>query len=181
MEWRLAPLSLLLFAPRLDLETRWGAQTFEGEVTLEDADSLSLLDAEANLPASLAQQFLPVALEGTLSARFERLRIVNELPVETEGRLVWQNGAWLSPQGRLPLGSYALELSQPPEALLSGEIISLAGPVRAEGSIEVDGRSYKVDALLSSEGALDPQLQQALSLVAVPEGDAFRVRLGGEM
>ena len=107
--------------------------------------------------------------------------MVDELPVETTGRLVWQNAGWLSPQGRLPLGSYALELTQPENATLSGEIISLTGPVQAEGMIEIDGRSYRVDALLAAEGSLDPLLQQALSLVAVPEGDAFRVRLGGEL
>ena len=74
VNWRLNPLSLLLFSPELELESRWGSQQFSGRLALTGANSLSARDIEASVPASLAQQFMPVVLEGKLSARFEHLR-----------------------------------------------------------------------------------------------------------
>ncbi|MEM1114607.1 MAG: type II secretion system protein N [Pseudomonadota bacterium] len=182
VRWQLAPLSLLLLAPQLELDARWGAQQLSGEITLKGADSVRLRDIDAQLPASLLQQFLPVSLEGTLTAQFAELSLTEGLPVEAEGRVVWQGALWNSPLGRLALGSYAMDISQARDEPLRGEVLTLAGPVSAEGEAEIDGRRYRIDALISAEdeGGLDPQLRQALSLVAVPEGDGFRARLDAE-
>ena len=61
-------------------------------------------------------------------------------------------------------------------------MLTLAGPLRAEGSVGLDGRRYELDLTLSSAQAIDQQLQQGLSLLAAPlPGGGYRLRLDGEL
>ena len=129
--------------------------------------------------AALLRQFIPVGLVGDMSAQFERLTIRQQLPTLAEGRIVWQGGGWISPQGRRPLGSYALDIRTSDTGLISGEVITLAGQLEAEGNLQLQQSQYAVDVLLSGSGLQDPQLAQALQLVAAPVDDGFRVRLEG--
>jgi hypothetical protein len=181
VEWRLSPLSLLTFRPRLTVSSRWGGQQLSGQLVLRGEGNLSASDLSANLPAELIRHYLPVALEGDLSIQFARLHLRQGLPYETDGRLVWQGGTWLSPAGPRQLGSYAVELRQGAGEPLNGEVITLAGPVEAAGTLSLSGQDYRVDILVGSEQALDRQLQQALSLVAIPEGERYRLTLEGRL
>ena len=76
-------------------------------------------------------------------------------------------------------GSYALDLQQAPEEALRGQVITLSGPMQASGNLELEGRQYDVEILLSSERALNAQLQEMLSLIAVPEDDGYRISVAG--
>jgi hypothetical protein len=181
VEWKLSPLSLLTFRPRLDLRSQWGRQRLSGELVLRGSADIFLHDVSGNLSAELVKHYLPVALEGDLSLQFATLHLREGLPYHTDGRLVWQDAAWLSPGGMRPLGSYALQLQQASGDRLVGEVITLAGPVNATGSVELSGVDYVVDILLGSEGSLDNQLRQALSLIAAPEGERYRVNLQGQL
>ena len=78
------------------------------------------------------------------------------------------------------LGSYALEFRQAPQEALLAEVVTLSGPLEANGEIELQDRHYEVDILLGSKDALDNQLRGMLSLIATPEGDDFRIALGGD-
>ncbi len=179
--WSLSPLSLVTLAPRLAIESQWGAQSIAGVVTLHSADNLDLAEVEASLPAELARQFLPVELAGTLSVQAKSLRIEGGLPVSAEGRMVWQGAGWRAGQALRPLGSYALDFLQPPGEPLVGQVITLSGEVEAEGCVELAGRSYLVDVILAAPGLADRQLQQALHLVATPRDDDYHLVLRGEM
>jgi hypothetical protein len=44
----------------------------------------------------------------------------------------------------------------------------------------LEDRSYDVDITVRSEGGLDERLQQALSLVARPVEQGYRIKLDGE-
>lgn len=181
VDWALRPLSLLLLSPRLDFESRWGNQTLESDIALYGRSDILLRETSASLPADLLRQFVPVSLAGTLSIQLESLRLRDAWPVEGAGRLVWQRGAWLAPTGPVALGSYALAFSQAAGADLVGEILTLAGPVNAEGGVRLHERSYSVELSIQAEGALDERLQQALSLMARPVGDGYRLQLDGEL
>ena len=181
LKWRLSPLSLLLLAPSLEVDSSWGDQRLSGRVTLRDSDSFSLEAVEATASADLVRQFAPVALTGLVSAQVEHLVLREMFPVSGRGRLVWQDAAWQSPQGRLRLGAYALDFEQLPDAPMLAQVVSLAGPVRAEGELRLEGRSYSSDLLISGDEALDPQFEQALSLLARPEGEGFRLQLKGAL
>jgi hypothetical protein len=80
----------------------------------------------------------------------------------------------------LPLGTYALDFHQAPGEILQAEIVTVSGAVAANGTVELDNRGYRVDILVSSQMAMDAQLEQALSLIAAPEPQGYRVKLNGE-
>jgi len=181
VNWTLAPTSLLTFRPRLELSSQWGRQRLDGELVLRGGADISVHDLSANLSAELIRHYLPVALEGDLSLQFATLRLRDGMPYHTDGRLVWQQAAWLSPAGARPLGAYAVELQQAEDAVLNGQIITLSGPVEATGSLQLSGKDYRVEVLVGSDEPLDGQLRQALSLIAVPEGDGYRVDLQGQL
>jgi hypothetical protein len=121
-----------------------------------------------------------VGLGGSLSASFNHLLIRDSLPATGEGRLVWQEGAWQSQTGRLPLGSYAVDIVPAAGGGLEGTVLTLSGPVEAEGGLELLGRDYSVDILVGSQGSLDSQVERALSLIATPEERRYRIVLEGE-
>ena len=81
----------------------------------------------------------------------------------------------------LPLGTYALDFRQEPGEALRGQVITLSGPVEASGVVELRERAYLVEILLSGRGLQDPQLQQALGLIARPVGQGYRIKLEGEL
>lgn len=180
VKWRLSPWSLILFSPHLSLDSDWGSQTLVTDLVLHGGQDVDLTALEATIPADLLRQFVPVELAGVLQLQSEILALRGGVPVEGKGRLVWLNGGWDSPGGPVPLGSYALDFSQPPDAALVGQVLTLAGEVTAQGSVELEGRSYGIDITLQSEAGLDERLQQALSLVARPVEKGFRINLNGD-
>ena len=180
VEWRLRPLSLLLFAPRLELASSWGSQRIATEVRLLGAGDLDLYQLEANIAADLLRQFVPVGLVGRLSAQLESLSIRDGLPVTGVGRLMWEKGGWVSPGGPKPLGTYALDLLAGQEDRLLGDIVTVTGRVEASGTAQLQGRDYSVNILVGGQ-RLDRELRQALSLVAQPEAEGYRIKLDGQL
>jgi len=180
VRWSLDPLSLLLLAPRLTLGSVRGNQVVSGDLVLRGSQDVDLYEFEAVMAADLLRQFAPLALSGTLSAQLDWLQVRDGLPYSGAGRLVWQNGGWESPGGLLPLGTYAMSFHQAPEEMLQAEVITVSGPVAANGTVELQNRDYRVDILVSSQEAMGAQLEQALSLIAAPEPEGYRVKLNGE-
>lgn len=181
VEWSLDPLSLLVLRPRLTVASEWGPQTLSGEVALRGARSVDVSDFEANFSAALAKQFAPLAIDGDISVQVADMAVRDGLPAGGEGRVVWQGARWLSPQGPVPLGSYALDFSQDGDAPLQGDVITLAGPMRAEGQASLDRRRYSINVLISSDEVIDGPIRHALSLMAAPEGNSYRLALEGEL
>jgi general secretion pathway protein N len=176
VQWSLQPLSLLMLAPRVSLNSNWGNQDFSGELVFRGQRDLGVYDFEGQVAADLLRHFAPVALDGMFNLQMTELQLRDGLPYSAQGRLVWQEGGWLSPRGLVPLGTYALDFQQSPGEALSAEIITLSGPLQASGGVEMQGRHYDVDILVgSSEQSLDPQLQDMLSLIATPEGNEYRI------
>lgn len=177
VNWSLDPLSLLLFAPRISVESAWGGQVLEGELLLRGSRDIDLKDFEMQIAADLVQKFAPLAVDGVLSAQFERLALRDGLPHSARGRLVWQDAGFQSPRGRIALGSYALDLAQEQGEALVGEVLTLGGALRAEGRVELRGRAYEIDIALRGDGPLDSELANALALMATPQGDGYRIML----
>jgi general secretion pathway protein N len=180
VQWSLQPLSLLLLAPHLTASSEWGDQTFSGELVLRGQRDFDVFNAEGQLAAGLLSRFAPVSVVGMFNLQLDRLELRQGLPYSALGRLVWRDSAWQSVRGLVPLGSYALDFEQPPEEALQGQVITLAGPLQASGSLELKDRRYAVDILLGSEDVMDRQLQSMLSLIAVPEDGRYRISLEGD-
>ena len=181
VKWSLHPLSLLTLAPRLTLSSEWGSQSISGELALRGARDIDIVELDARVDADLLRQFAPVSLAGSFSLQLARVQIRDGLPYGGEGRVVWQDGSWQSPRGPVQLGTYALDFDQPPGEALVGEVVTLAGPLEAEGRLQLGGRKYSLDVLVSSPARLDKQLEQALSLMATPEAGGFRIALAGDL
>jgi hypothetical protein len=182
--WSLAPLSLFTLSPRVDLDTGWGSQQVSARVELRPVSrALQASEVTLGLPAALLRQFLPLDLAGEIGGRFDRVEADARGLQALDGQLTWRDAAWRDGGRRFALGSYAVEFATGSEGELRGEVLSLSGPLIVEGelSLDRDGR-YRVDlALDSPQEPLAPELRRALSLLAAPEGEGFRLRLQGAL
>lgn len=187
LSWELHPASLLTLSPRIGLSSRWGAQQLTAQVRI-DGRRLELTDVDANVDAQLLRTLMPVAAGGRISLQFERLLLDNGLPLDAEGRVVWQDARWQAAQVEYALGSYVAVVDRaagpapatPENAALRARIETLAGPVGAEGEATLAGRRFALDVAIRGAGRpLEAQLEQALRLIATPEEDGYRLRLDG--
>ncbi|MBA6412905.1 type II secretion system protein N [Parahaliea sp. F7430] len=182
LQWRLRPWSLLLLSPTVELESRWGEQRISANVAIHSGEDFELQALDANINAELLKHLAPLALDGRLSLQIAQLRLQQGWPAGGEGRLVWQQAVWSAPRGRLPLGSYVLEFKQADaDAALSAEVLTLSGPLQAEGSMTLKQQIYALDLNITAEGGLDPSLRDALSLVATPQAEGFHLKINGAL
>ncbi|MFT6274705.1 MAG: hypothetical protein ACJAZ0_000794 [Halioglobus sp.] len=181
VQWTLDAWSLLLFSPSLNIQSQWGRQRITGQIQIDGGQSFSLKDIEASVSARVLQRFLPVAVDGNFDATVSHLQIENGLPIVGEGRLGWRNAGWESSQGMMPLGSYALDFKQVRSGPLRGDVATISGPVEASGGVTLTSQSYDLDILLTSDGGLNSQLKHALSLIAQPLAEGYRIVLTGQL
>ncbi|MFV8818206.1 type II secretion system protein N [Haliea sp. E17] len=181
LQWHMKPLSLLLLSPAVVIDSAWGGQQFSGELRRTLAGNLHIDDAEGRFDAAVLGRFLPVRLEGEIALQIEALVLRDGMPQTATGRLVWQGAGWQSPQGMRPLGSYAADLQTLDNATITGAVLTLSGDVQAEGALRWRAGEYGVDITLQGPGIDDPQLRQALQLMAAPEGDGFRLQFNGAL
>jgi general secretion pathway protein N len=181
VQWTLHPLSLLTLSPHLTVRSEWGRQILNAELIVRGPQDLDVFNLDAQVAASLLGQFAPVVVSGQFSLQAELLQVRDGMTEAANGRLVWQNAVWDSPRGSVPLGSYALDFQQAEGEPLQGQVLTLAGPLQASGSLQLQQRRYNVDVQLSSEGALEAQMQQMLSLIAQPEDGGYRLNLSGDL
>ncbi len=83
-------------------------------------------------------------------------------------------------RGSQPLGDYELNFRIPAPATGNASVKTLAGPIRIEGGLEVQGREYAVDASLTSNQAIDSELSAALLLMAEPVDGGYRLKFNSE-
>jgi hypothetical protein len=65
--------------------------------------------------------------------------------------------------------------------VLAGTIVTLAGPLRAEGELQLRQRDYSIAILLTHDETWDPLLQEALALLARPVAAGYDLRLDGSL
>jgi general secretion pathway protein N len=181
LRWSLNPLSLLTLSPSLSLESSWGRQRLKTELRLTGLNDIELSELEAAFSGQLLRHILPLSVEGEFIAQFSHLKLNAGLPESANGRLVWQQATWESPRGPMPLGSYTVDIQQLPGEQLEANTTTTQGPVRAEGSVSLAGKRYSVDMLITGDGGLDPQLEQALSLVSQPVAAGYHIDFNGQL
>lgn len=181
LTWKVAPWSLLRLMPSVQVNSVWGDQRANLELQLH-GDKVELRSVDMNLNAGLLKQVLPVELQGRLGALFDEITLSADNLLRADGRLVWQDAAWLSPGGRRVLGNYVAEFTSPAEQQIQATIDTLNGPVVATGVVTLNQRRYAIDLFVESSGQeFDAELAQALSLIASPEENGYRLRLDGEL
>jgi general secretion pathway protein N len=180
LEWRLSPWSLLILSPRIQLESRWGRQIVVADLQISPTGNLQLRDSSLSFSAELVKQWLPVALAGTLDLLLVEMELRDEMPVAGQGRLVWRDALWIGTRSRQALGDYVLEFTVAAGQQVSGTVSTLSGPVQVEGSFDVQGRKYSVDATLRAEQGFDSELASALQLLAAPVDDGYQLTFSSE-
>jgi hypothetical protein len=181
LRWRLDPWSLLRLSPALEIESEWVRQRASLRLHLSGSE-LTLRDLDASVDASIVRQALPVSVRGRLEMLFDELVIAGPEVLSIRGRLVWRDAGWESAGGLRALGSYVALFSSPAEGDVRGRLETLSGNVSVEGSAALLGRRYTTDLrVTAARGSLDPELEQALSLVATPTENGYRLRLDGEL
>lgn len=179
LRWRLDPWSLLTLSPTLRLESEWPTQ--RGSLRARLAGSqLQIRDLDAVVDAALIQYALPVSVSGRLELVFDELVLDRQQLTSARGRLVWQDAAWQPLSGPRALGSYVAEIASPADGKVEAQVDTLSGDVEVAGTVELSGQRFSTDLRIAAErGALDAELAQALSLIATPEENGYRLRLDG--
>jgi len=182
--WSVSPLSLLLLTPRVSVKSHWGEQLLSADVTYLGPDHLRASNVEARIDAGLLQAFMPVSLDGALVFDLKNAEIKQGVPLTLVGRVVWEDGVWLSPQGSVPLGTYAIDSDQVDEKV-QATILTITGPLQADGLMTLnyvdEGARYDLALELGSEKGMNPQLEEALSLMAAPIKGGYRLALQGKL
>jgi len=180
VRWTLHPASLLTLSPAVDIQSVWGGQRLKARAQWLGDGSYRLEGVEGRFAADLLRQFAPLAVGGYFDVQLASMAVEENLPSSGEGRLVWERANWQSPNGPVSLGTYALDFAQNTGEPLLGNVLTLAGPLQAQGRVQLEGRRYEVDIVVQSEEGFDAQLQQALMLMATPEDDGYRIALESE-
>ncbi|MHA7816662.1 MAG: type II secretion system protein N [Pseudohaliea sp.] len=184
LRWQLSPLSLVLARPTATVEAAWGDQRLAGTVSWRGGDELRVSDARFAVDAALLKEVAPVALSGRLAGDLAHLAIADGLVQTLEGRMTWERAAWDAPGSRFALGSYAVDFvpaTGGDGGGVQGEVLTLAGPLEAVGTLGLAERGYRIDLTLTSERSLPRPLAEALSLLATPTDRGFRLVLDGEL
>ena len=185
LRWRFRPQSLLTLEPAISLQSNWGSQRIELLVA-RDGSVTRLRQLDANLSAGLARQFAPVALDGRLNLVFDELSFADDQVIAAQGRVVWQDALWLAPRGARPLGTFAGEVTTTDAgdepSIIELAVTTITGPVFATGNASLSATRYSTDILLSGgDRALDADIARAISLLASPEDNGYRLRLSGDL
>jgi general secretion pathway protein N len=177
LHWRLSPWSLLGLSARVQLDSRWGSQQFSGDVAFSSSGQVRLRDAEVIVDARLMQRWLPVQLDGLLNFSTPGMSLESGWPAAGEGRLVWREARWYGSRGPQPLGDFVLEFYVDENRVLQGKVITLTGPIKARGKVQLEDSHYQLDLRLRSEQPMDAELRRALELMASPVGRGFHLQL----
>ena len=178
--WTLNPMGLF-FGDVIRLRSDWGSQTVDVSVSPALNGSFDVNDAQLRIDLGWLRQLLPFYVGGQLKADLASLTFTSDgRPTTANGRVVWENATWRAVGGDVSLGSYAVDITTS-DAGIRATIITLKGALEVDGSVTIVGDSYRVMANLSGPAARNEAFQQAIALLAVPNGSGYRIELSGTL
>ncbi len=143
VSWQLAPWSLLILSPSIDLNARWGQQRLQGNVQVGPGGGVTLRNIDASADAQVIREFMPLFIGGTIEAQVPFLSIESLTPPRidrVDGRVIWSNGVWTARSGDVALGNYVLEINGQQGSLV-GALQTLSGPSRLRASLTWKARN----------------------------------------
>ena len=178
--WTLNPMGLF-FGDVIRLRSDWGSQTVDVSVSPALNGSFDVNDAQLRIDLGWLRQLLPFYVGGQLKADLASLTFTSDgRPTTANGRVVWENATWRAVGGDVSLGSYAVDVTTS-DAGIRATIMTLKGALEVDGSVTIVGDSYRVMANLSGPAARNEAFQQAIALLAVPNGSGYRIELSGTL
>ena len=180
ISWTLNPMGLF-FGDVIRLRSDWGSQMVDVSVSPALTGSFDVNDAQLRIDLGWLRQLLPFYVGGQLKADLASLTFTPDgRPTTANGRVVWENATWRAVGGDVSLGSYAVDVTTS-DAGIRATIITLKGALEVDGSVTIVGDSYRVMANLSGPAARNEAFQQAIALLAVPNGSGYRIELSGTL
>lgn len=180
ISWTLNPMGLF-FGDVIRLRSDWGSQTVDVSVSPALNGSFDVNDAQLRIDLGWLRQLLPFYVGGQLKADLASLTFTSDgRPTTANGRVVWENATWRAVGGDVSLGSYAVDVTTS-DAGIRATIITLKGALEVDGSVTIVGDSYRVMANLSGPAVRNEAFQQAIALLAVPNGSGYRIELSGTL
>jgi hypothetical protein len=178
--WALNPMGLF-FGDVIRFRSDWGSQIVDVSVSPALKGSFDVNDAQLRIDLGWLRQLLPFYVGGQLKADLASLTVTPDgRPTTANGRVVWENATWRAVGGDVSLGSYAVDVTTS-DAGIRATIITLKGALEVDGSVTIVGDSYRVMANLSGPAARNEAFQQAIALLAVPNGSGYRIELSGTL
>ena len=178
--WTLNPMGLF-FGDVIRLRSDRGSQTVDVSVSPALNGSFDVNDAQLRIDLGWLRQLLPFYVGGQLKADLASLTFTPDgRPTTANGRVVWENATWRAVGGDVSLGSYAVDVTTS-DAGIRATIITLKGALEVDGSVTIVGDGYRVMANLSGPAARNEAFQQAIALLAVPNGSGYRIELSGTL
>ena len=178
VSWQLSPMSLLLLRPTITIRVEWGGQQLTGAVTRHLTGAVVIRDFHARFDSGLIRQLLPLYIGGRVIASFSEIAIASGQPLSIDGEILWQNAVWAAAAGDVPLGDYQLRLSSDHNRV-KGRVNTLSGALIVAGDIVAAESNYEIDLDLSGPAARNPELANALQLLAVPSPTGFDMVVQG--
>jgi hypothetical protein len=180
ISWTLNPMGLF-FGDVIRLRSDWGSQTVDVSVSPALNGSFDVNDAQLRIDLGWLRQLLPFYVGGQLKADLASLTVTPDgRPATANGRVVWENATWRAVGGDVSLGSYAVDVTTS-DAVIRATIMTLKGALEVDGSVTIVGDSYRVMANLSGPAVRNEAFQQAIALLAVPNGSGYRIELSGTL
>jgi hypothetical protein len=180
ISWTLNPMGLF-FGDVIRLRSDWGSQTVDVSVSPALNGSFDVNDAQLRIDLGWLRQLLPFYVGGQLKADLASLTFAPDgRPTTANGRVVWENATWRAVGGDVSLGSYAVDVTTS-DAGIRATIMTLKGALEVDGSVTIVGDSYRVMANLSGPAVRNEAFQQAIALLAVPNGSGYRIELSGTL
>lgn len=180
VNWRLSPLSLVLLQPTVTINMEWGGQRLVGAFTQNLSGATEIKDFQAEFDTGLIRQFLPLYIGGRIIADFSKISLASNQLQSLDGTLTWQSAVWTAAAGDMSLGDYLLELSGK-NRQVQGRVTTLSGGLMVAGTVAVAENNYEIDLDLSGPVTANPDLADALQLLATPSATGFDMVMKGRL
>ncbi|GAB5414799.1 MAG: hypothetical protein Cons2KO_24020 [Congregibacter sp.] len=181
LTWELRAWPLLTGTVAMHVTSDWGRQRGEAQLRAR-GDALEIDALDASFDASLIKQALPIALGGRIELLFPSLVFDGQNLVGADGRALWRKATWMSASGRQALGDYALTVQTSEIGNIELIVETLTGALQVAGEGQLNEGRYDLSLRIESpESPMDPNLQQALSLIATPTENGYLLRLSGDL
>lgn len=167
LEWELSPWSLLAFNPCVVLSSEYQSQSFSGDACVSLSGAVELSNVMVNLPAEMAQLWLPIQIQGDLIFRIESLKVEDNHIQKLVGKGRWDEAYYHNSFDWMKLGAIAFDFKESPDGGVLTEVVDVEGPLKLDLLYEfsLEG-SYQLRGDIIPQANAPQELVQLLMAVA---------------
>jgi general secretion pathway protein N len=173
LTWQLKAKPLLTDAVvDVHLNLDGGAVAATTDAQRSQLGEISVSNGTFHFPASLASPALDIPqlnLLGDIEGKLDHAQLNGVLLTNAGGTLHWKNAA-VSGAAQAQLGELEASFSSDTNGVIHGTAHDLGGPLKLDGTFNVGGGNFDVDAHLAPRDG-NPQVAEALRFIGQPEAD----------